>query len=271
MRANLGFTEENGIYKSKLLSEIDFINHGYTTKEGGVSEGEFSSLNLGLLTNDKWDNVVKNYHIAAEKIGFDAEKVVLTQQVHSDNIKVVTDCDAGKGLFVKSDILETDGLITSCKNLPIGVFTADCTPVLLCDKEKQVVAAVHSGWRGTLMEISKKAVLKMTDEFGSSPENIVVGLGPSIKQCHFEVKEDVYSLFCKSFGEDFIKTVTLKKGDSFYIDTDRINKKSLLSVGIKEENISVCPSCTYCENDKFFSHRQSKGKTGRQCAFIVIK
>ena len=271
MRANLCFTEENGIFKSSLLSEIDFINHGYTTKEGGVSEGEYSSLNLGLSTDDKWENVLKNYNIAAERIGFDAKRVVLTQQVHSDNIKVVTDLDAGKRLYVKSDILETDGLITNCKNLPIGVFTADCTPVLLCDKEKRVVSAVHSGWRGTLAEISKKAVLKMMDEFGLSPENIVVSIGPSIKQCHFEVKEDVYSLFCKSFGEDFIKTVTIKKEDSFYIDTDRINKMSLLSVGIKEENISICSTCTFCESDKFFSHRQSKGKTGRQCAFIVIK
>ncbi len=270
MRAREEFTCENGVIKSKTLSEMPFLRHGFTSRHGGVSEGSYSSLNLGLNTDDSRDNVLENYRISAERIGFDVNRLVLTEQVHSDKIVCVTEKDCGKRLFLKSDITKTDGLITNCKNVPIGVFTADCTPILLCDKNKKVVAAVHSGWKGTLLEIGKKTVQKMSNIFFCDPKDIVAVIGPSIKKCHFEVKDDVYSKFCESFGTDFIEKVSEKVQESYYIDTDLINKSSLMSAGILEENIKICPSCTFCESDKFFSHRASGGKTGRQCAFITI-
>lgn len=270
MKANSAFTEENGVIKSRMLSDVEFIRHGFTTRSGGVSEGAFSCCNLGLNTADSAENVIENYRLAAERIGFKPERLVLTQQVHGDKIKIVTENDCTKGLFLKNSILNTDGLITNCKNVPIGIFTADCTPILLCDKVKKVIAAVHSGWRGTLLEIGKKAALLMRREFYCNPEDVIAVIGPSIKKCHFEVKEDVYMEFYKKFGADIVESVTEKKADRYYIDTDTINRKSLVSAGILNSNISICGCCTFCESEKFFSHRASGGKTGRQCAFISI-
>ncbi|MBP3337357.1 MAG: peptidoglycan editing factor PgeF [Clostridia bacterium] len=271
MRVNSGFTEENGIIKCIDFEKIPFISHGFTTKEGGVSKGVYFSCNLGLSCDEPFENVLENYNIVARKIGFDAKRLVLTKQVHSDKAVRVTEKDCGNRLFGKGEVVECDALVTNEKNVPIGVFTADCTPILMCDTEQKVVAAVHSGWKGTLSEIGKNTLALMQNEFGTKPEDVKALIGPSIKKCHFEVKNDVYSLFCEKFGKSFIDSVTDIKGESFYIDTDSINVKSLVSAGLKEENISLCPRCTFCENDKFFSHRASGGVAGRQCAFIVIK
>lgn len=271
MRVNSGFTEDNGIIKCDDFAKIPFILHGFTTKDGGVSRGVYASCNLGLSTEEPFENVLENYRIVSEKIGFDVKRLVLTKQVHSDIARIVTQEDCGNRLFGSGRVYECDALVTNEKNVPIGVFTADCTPILMCDTENMAVAAIHSGWKGTLSEIAKNTLLLMKSEFGTNYENVKVSIGPSIKKCHFEVKNDVYFLFCEKFGKEFIDSVTDKKGESFYIDTDGINVKSLVGMGVKEENISVCPRCTFCENDKFFSHRASGGEKGRQCAFIVIK
>ena len=271
MRVNSGFTEENGIIKCRDFEEIPYICHGFTTRLGGVSGGDYRSCNLGLSSGDKFENVLENYRIVSQKIGFDVKKLVLTRQVHSDIVRVVTHKDSGNRLFNEGRVYECDALVTNEKNVPIGVFTADCTPILMCDAKDTAVAAIHSGWKGTLAEISKNTLSVMKREFGSKAENVLVVIGPSIKKCHFEVKNDVYSLFCEKFGRDLIDSVTEVKGESFYIDTDSLNVKSLISAGIKKENIKVCNRCTFCESDKFFSHRASGGKTGRQCAFIAIR
>lgn len=152
----------------------------------------------------------------------------------------------------------------------MATFYADCTPLLILDPYKKVIASIHSGWRGTLLKIAQKTVLKMNSVFGSLPENLICVTGPSIKQCHFEVKRDVYNEFEKIFGESIAKN-TICKNDKFYIDTDSLNVNSLISIGLKKENISVCHFCTFCNNDIFFSHRGDGGITGRMCAVIELK
>lgn len=271
MRVEPCFSFSNDIFRAKLLNSVSFISHGFTTKLGGVSKDVYSSLNLGLNTEDDRYNVLKNYEIAAEKIGFDIHRLVLTKQVHSDNIRIVSSKDAGKGVFLDNDLKDTDALVTNEPNLPIGVFTADCTPVLLCDINKKVIGAVHSGWKGTLSSITNKTVMLMQKNFHVNPKDILCAIGPSIKKCCFEVKNDVYSLFCEKFGKNYMLDKTTKSGESYFIDTDSIIVDSLVSMGILEENINVCKMCTYDNPDLFFSHRKSGGKTGRQCAFIVIK
>lgn len=245
------------------------VRHGFSTRLGGNSTGALSSLNLGLHTEDERKTVLQNYTVFCDAVGVDREKLILPHQVHSAEVKIVTKTDAGKGLVRESDLGDFDALVTAEKGLPIGVFYADCTPLLLFDPTQRVIAAVHSGWRGTLARIGRKTVQIMRRNFGCQPENILAAFGPSIKQCHFEIGGDVFADFCQSFGARKLYG-SLKKGEKYYVDTDRLNIGQLLEEGLREENISHCDICTVCRRDTFFSHRGDGGKTGRMCAVIEL-
>ncbi len=263
---------DNGVvfYKDTMLDATNLVCHAFSTRIGGVSKNAYSFLNLGTTTDDEQKNVQKNFRLFSEATKIPVGCMVLSNQVHDDAIRIVTKEDCGKGILKKSDILRTDALITAEKNVALVTFYADCTPLLLLDTKKKVIASVHSGWRGTLLKIAQKTVLKMVNTFHSDPKDIVCAIGPSIKQCHFEVKRDVYDTFVLEFG-DLAKQNTVQKGDKYYINTDALNKDMLLYSGIPQNNISVCPLCTYCNNDVFFSHRGDGGLTGRMCATIMLK
>jgi len=262
----------NGVefYKNKLLEESKLVNHGFSTKIGGVSKNAYSSLNLGINTDDLDLNVRNNFYLFTEAIGTKLESLVLSDQVHSDKIHTVEYKDCGKGIIYNSDIKGVDALITNKRNVALATFYADCTPILMLDTVKKVIASVHSGWRGTLLRISQKTVNKMVKEYDSDPKNIICVIGPSIKSCHFEVGKEVFDEFKDVFGEEAILN-SYFKNDKYYINTDALNVISLKKAGIVDENISVCPLCTYCNNNLFFSHRADKGKTGRMCAVIELK
>lgn len=257
------------VYKNKMLERFDFVNHAFSTRIGGVSENAYSSLNLGVNTDDEKNAVLNNFMLFAKAIGTDASKMVLSNQVHSSNIRIVGKEDTGKGIIKESDIKEIDALITAEKGICLATFYADCTPVLILDTKNLVIASVHSGWRGTLSKISQKTILKMKEEFGSSPKDLVCVTGPSIKQCHFEVGEEVFNEFKTVFGKICDDNTFFKNG-KFYIDTDALNYQSMIEAGVLKENISICPICTYCNNDTFFSHRGDGGKTGRMCAALEL-
>lgn len=265
------FKASNGalIYKNKMFEKFDFVNHAFSSRIGGVSTDAYSSLNLGVNTKDKKSAVLNNFKIFAEAMDTEVSIMVLSHQVHSANIRTVTKNDCGKGILKQSDIREVDGLICAEKGVAIATFYADCTPILMLDTKNRVVASVHSGWRGTVSKIAQKTVFKMRDEFGSLPSDIICVTGPSIKQCHFEVGEEVFSEFESSFGS-LAEKYTIRKNNKFYIDTDALNFSSLVESGIPKENIDICPLCTYCNNDIFFSHRGDGGKTGRMCASIEL-
>lgn len=261
----------NGVhfYKNELLERTGFVNHAFSTRIGGVSKNAYSSLNLGINTDDDKSDVLNNFNIFAKAIGTDVSKMVLSHQVHSANIRVVGKKDLGKGILKESDIKEVDGLITSEKGVALVTFYADCTPLLILDTKNRVIASVHSGWRGTLSKIAQKAVIKMQNEFGSLPKDLICVTGPSIKKCHFEVGEEVFNEFKAEFKKS-CEINTIFKNNKYYIDTDALNYESLVDVGVLKDNISICPICTYCNNDIFFSHRADGGKTGRMCAVIEL-
>lgn len=239
------------------------IKNGFTFRTGGVSCGKVEGLNLGFRVGDKDEDVLENYRLAAEDLKLDFSSIVASRQTHSANIRIVYNSDRGKGVTKESDIFETDGLVTGEKNLPLVVFSADCYPVILADKEKKAVAAVHSGWRGTKQGISKNAISVMEEEFGVCIENIIVAVGPGIGKCCFEVEEDV----AKEFEPEFVNE---KGGGKFLIDLPSVIKRTLLSTGIKEENVYFSDRCTVCENDKFYSYRAHKERTGRMGAFVSL-
>jgi len=261
MLNEISFGDRRYLYLREL-SEIG-IKNCFTTKCGGKSKGKIEGLNLGFRVGDNKVDVLSNYRLVAEDIGLEFENMVASRQQHTDNIRIITNEDAGKGVTKPSDIFDTDGLVTGEKNIPLVVFSADCYPVLLADKEKNAVAAVHSGWKGTLLDIAGKAVEIMTERFNVKPENIVAAVGTGIGSCCFETKEDVASKFDKKY-------IYREINGSYYIDLKGMIKDSLLKRGVLEENVFLSKRCTMCENDLFYSYRSHRDKTGRMGAIISL-
>lgn len=264
-------TAKNGVvfYKNELLDDVSFIRHAFSTRIGGVSKDAYTSLNLGRNPRYNETEVLENYRLFSDAIGIPMEHMVLSDQVHKDKIHVASLADCGKGLLIPSDISDTDGFITNQAGVALVTFYADCTPFLIADPVKRAVSSVHSGWRGTLYQIAQKAVLKLMETYGSNPKDLICVSGPSIKQCHFEVGHEVYEEFFSVFGER-AKKHTMFQNEKCYIDTDALNLLSLTDVGVLPEHIAICPKCTYCKKDIFYSHRGDKKETGRMCAVIEI-
>ena len=162
---NLGFVsrknKELEYFIIPSFEETGLVRHCFTTRRGGVSKGEVSSLNLGLKRKDTRENVLINFEIICKEINIDDKKLILSDQVHSDKIYIADKSDWGKGLYTKSDIIGYDGLMTMQSGVPICTFYADCVPLFFLDPCRKIIATVHSGWRSTLLEIGSKTVEKM--------------------------------------------------------------------------------------------------------------
>lgn len=250
--------------QSDDFNKLGGVKHCFTTRLGGMSRGHIEGLNFGFRVKDDHSSVVSNYKLTAKDLGFSFDRMVLAKQTHTDNIRIVTEADCGKGITVESDIEDTDGLITSCVNVPLVVFSADCTPILMYDAEKNVAAAIHSGWRGTVKKIAARAVEIMKTEFKCNPKDIFAAIGPHIRSCCFEVDIDV----SKNFNECYV-TVD-KASNKATVDLLGVNISMLEDCGILSENISYSDECTKCRSDKFYSYRADKERTGRMCAIIQI-
>ncbi|MBZ0156656.1 MAG: peptidoglycan editing factor PgeF [Alphaproteobacteria bacterium] len=182
----------------------------------------------------------------------------LPLQKHTDRV-VVVDHDLEPGI--------ADAVVTNRAGVLIGIQVADCVPLLLYDRKRQVVGAVHAGWRGTGAGILKGTVHAMGERFSSDPSDILVAVGPSIKGCCYEVGHEVVEAVRKASGEgEYYR----KKGEKYYIDLPLANRLQALSLGIPPENIWVSDECTFCLPHKYYSYRFGKGTTGRQCGFIGI-
>ncbi|MBE7035830.1 MAG: peptidoglycan editing factor PgeF [Ruminococcaceae bacterium] len=265
-----GFTYEGGrVLCCDAFSATGLVKHGFSTKKRGSSTGIFSSLNLGVHTQDQPDNVEQNFSLFCGDVSIDPEHLVLSQQVHGTVIHRAGKEDCGKGLYRESNLKEIDGLVTNEPGVALATFYADCTPILFLDPKQKVIASVHSGWRGTVQKIAQRAAMTMMRAYGCNSEDILVAMGPSIKQCHFEVDEDVYLEFLLHF-RGMAEKCTIKKNNKYYIDTDTLNVYSLLQMGILQEHIYTSKSCTYCNEELFFSHRRD-GETGRMCAVIELQ
>ena len=250
-----------------LLADGITAPHCFTTRLGGVSRGSLSSLNIGIHRGDLWENVLKNYEILGNALGFDSENLVLSHQTHTDIVLRVGKEQAGAGLFAP-ELPECDGLITNEPGIALAVFTADCTPILLHDPVTGAVGAVHAGWRGTAASIAAKAVEAMAREFGCRPENIRAAIGPNIGACCFQTDADVPDAMLEAFGEE-AKAFITPKADKYYVNLKEINALVLRRAGVRHIDIST--ECTVCQCHRFWSHRVTKGDRGSQGAIIVCK
>ena len=248
-----------------LAAENIPVSHSFTGRMGGVSEGYLSSLNLGMHRGDDPENVAKNYKIVAEALGFDPNKLVFANQIHSNIVRVVTEEDC-LGSLSHRDYPECDALVTNAPGVAIAVFTADCTPILLYDPVTGAVGAAHAGWRGTAAGIAQKTVEAMVCAFGCDPKNIRAAIGPNIGVCCFETHSDVPDAMLDALG-DRAKPYIFPQGEKFRVDLKGINAHFLRRAGV--ENIEIAKECTVCESHRFWSHRVTKGKRGSQIAIIV--
>lgn len=263
----MDFTELNIADRSYLrcdrLSEQGIIN-GFTRRTGGASRGKIEGFNFGFRVGDDPESVRQNYRQLAEDLGVDASRIVCARQQHTDNIRIVTESDCGKGTTeADSDIMDIDGLITNIPRIPLVVFTADCVPLLLCDPRTGVVAATHAGWRGSVKKIGKKTIELMQAEFSCEPSDIIAAIGPSIGPCCFEVGCDTAELFDEQYR-------TAEPNGKYRVDLWSLNRDDMLSAGVKPENIYIAGECTICGADKYYSYRVHKEHTGRQVAVISL-
>lgn len=249
-----------------LQAENIPVPHAFTTRFGGVSTGINASLNLALNSQDTLENVETNLRILADALGFDPEKLIMTRQIHSDMVRVVTQQDH-LGLCHR-DYPACDGLVTNTPGVALLVFTADCTPLLLYDPVTGAVGAAHAGWRGTAKAIGARCVEAMVRNFGTNPKDIRAAIGPNIGFCHFETDADVPEAMRAAFGKE-VNPFIEKRGDKYHLDLKAINALVLRRAGV--ENIVISGDCTCCQPDRFWSHRVTKGARGSQGAMIVCK
>ncbi|HPT77727.1 MAG TPA: peptidoglycan editing factor PgeF [Candidatus Atribacteria bacterium] len=243
--------------------------HGFSSRQGGVSTGECSSLNLSLKRKDLPENVRKNFEIFCDALGIDTGRMVFAVQAHGDKVAAVDEKDRGKGFMRGSDITEADGLITDKPGVALVTFHADCVPLFFLDPEKKAIGLAHAGWRGTIARIGAKTIAAMQDKFNTDPGDCLAAIGPSIGQCCFEVDKPVADGFRAAFpqhAERLIEPI----GEKYHVDLWLANKIQLIEAGIREENITIAGMCTACNKDMFFSHRRDLGRTGSHAAMIML-
>ena len=240
-------------------------SHCFTTRLGGVSQGFLSSMNIGTSRGDDPENVLKNYEILGNALGFDPHNAVLSRQVHSDIVRVVGKENRGAGLYT-AHLEDCDALVTREKGLALVIFTADWTPILFWDPVTGAVGGAHAGWRGTAKAIAARTVETMTREFGSRPEDIRAAIGPNIGGCHFETNLDVPEAMRKAFGPE-VEAFIRPRGEKFYLDLKQINAMVLRRAGVR--HIEISDACTCCSPELFWSHRILGQNRGSEGAVIV--
>ena len=247
--------------KSKKLKKFKIIKHGFFNSVGGVSSGQYKSLNCGIGSKDKKINVVNNLKIISKKVSIKKNKLVLLRQIHSNKIYQIKKIPKKK--------LVGDGIVTNSKNIAFGILTADCAPILFYDSKKNIIGAVHAGWKGAYKGIIKK-VIKFLLKNGSESKNLVAAIGPCISQKSYEIKKDFKNKFLNQSkkNEIFFK----KNKNKTYFGLNKYVYYQLKSLGLKK--IDIIDKDTYNPKNNFFSARRSIHKKendyGRNISIIMI-
>ena len=248
-------TRADPLIRPSLFDDLPGVAAAFSTREGGVSEGPYASLNLGLSTEEDDETVWKNRWTFTEALGFTPEQLALAGQVHGDDILSVDEPGLFRGY---------DGLVTDRRNLLLGITAADCTAVLLGDPEARVVGACHSGWRGTVARITPKTVAAMR-KLGADPSNTHAWISPCISERHFEVGPEV----AEQFDDDYVTQPA--NGRNPHVNLKAALRDQLRDAGLPTAQIEVDPQCTFADTDTFYSHRAEGGTTGRMMGVIGMK
>lgn len=253
-----------------MTSSVIPAFHAFSTRIGGVSAGEFSTLNFGSNRGDDPSAVKENYRRWCALFDTAEDGCCVTRQVHGDVIKIVSSAD--RHVPMSEIPYEADGLVTARKGLPIFCFTADCVPVILCDEKGKSAGAVHCGWKSSVADILKNTVDAMR-ELGTEPGDIRVAIGPSIGRCCFETDSDVPEAIGKYLSGDTEGLWDIR-GNKFYVDLREANRRRLIQLGLDPEKIDLSEECTVCCHDKYWSARYTARhglKRGSLSAGIVLR
>ena len=255
-----------------LLEQTGIVNHGFSTRIGGVSEGIFSSMNLSFSRGDDEASVRENFKRMAEAIGVEPNSLIFAAQTHTTNVRKVTAGDKGKGIVCPLDYQDVDGLITNEHGICLTTFYADCVPLFFIDPVHKAIGLSHSGWRGTVGKMGQETLRRMKEEYGTDAKDVIAAVGPSICQDCYEVSEDVIDKFKEAFDEKYWSELFYKKeNNKFQLNLWKANEIILLEAGVHRENIAVTNVCTNCNSDVLFSHRATKGQRGSLAAFMALK
>ncbi len=252
-------------FSASSLAAIDGVQHGFFTRRGGVSNGIYASLNCGPGSRDDAANVTENRARVAELLGAEPGRMITIFQKHSADA-VVADKPWQDG-----KVPEADAIVTATPGLAIGILTADCAPVLLCDGEARVVGAAHAGWRGALSGIVEATVAAMT-KLGAKPERMTAAIGPAISQKAYEVGADFVEQFLAGEPDSAAFFITDEGSGEPHFDLPGYVGERLARAGVGA--ITDLGLCTYCEETRLFSYRRSQhhgeGDYGRQISAILL-
>ena len=263
------YQEENGvgIYSLPALSAVSGFSHGFSARTGGISKGSLASLNLSFTRpGEKRETVMENYRIFCRAAGIDPDSMVMDTYEHGTTVRRVDHTDRGRG-WTREPLPPCDGLITDDPYVTLVTGHADCMPFFLLDPVRRASGMVHAGWRGALGRIGFRTVQRMREEFGTAPEDLVAGVGPSISQTHFEVSSDVADAFREAFPD--IPCIAPGKPGKSHVDLWMVAAKQFMEAGIRPEHIHIMGVCTY-EDLKLYSHRREHGDTGGMAAYLRI-
>ncbi len=250
--------------KSKKLSKFSKIKHGFFNKKGGISSGIYKSLNCGIGSKDKKSNVKRNLEIVRKKIGTKSNKIFLVKQTHSNKFIFLN-----KKSKIKTRSISVDAIVSEKKRVPIAILTADCVPILIYDNHKEIIAAIHAGWRGAYKNIIKKVIQFMV-KIGCNPKDMVAAIGPAISKKNYEVQLEFKKKFLKKDKKN-IKFFNTKKNKINFDLKAYVKNQIKLTLVNKIDSINID---TFDQKNNFFSARKSlklkEDDYGRNISVIMV-
>ncbi|MXZ81225.1 MAG: peptidoglycan editing factor PgeF [Gammaproteobacteria bacterium] len=250
------------VIRSASMASLSGIAHAFTTRNGGVSEGEYSSLNCGRFSGDRPERIEENHRRVLKALG--ARRLISLRQVHSARVHTIDPSWNGR------EMVEGDGMVSTDPGMALGVMGADCAPVLLADPENGVVGAAHAGWKGALSDITGNVIGRMC-ELGARRESVVAVVGPAIQQSSYEVGREFMDRFIESGGTGCERFFDLSR-DSIHFDLPGYVVERLKSQGVR--HVDCLPHDTCSMTEEFFSYRRNckRGETryGRQVGAICL-
>ncbi len=247
------------IYQSNLLKKFKNITHAFTSKDGGISQAPYATLNLAFHVGDKNSDIEYNHQLLAQKLNYNKDSLIHMKQIHSSKVHIIEKNDTF------DNPKECDALITNKKNIPLMVMVADCAPVLFYDPFNEVIAVAHAGRAGAFQNIVKNVLDIFVQKYNSEVKNIYVSVGANIQQCCYEVGSEI----AHEVKQLQIEYALKEQEKSFFLSINAILQKQLLKEGVRKEHIEFADECTCCNNKKYFSYR-AHGVTGRFCGIIYL-
>lgn len=264
---NICTSDGVAIVRADNLSCIDGLEHGFSTRIGGISSAPFDSLNLGLSRNEPRENILRNFRILSDSFSIDYNTFAVVNHEHGSNVLRLDKNDGGRGLC-REPLPFSDGLITNDPGVTLVTAHADCSAVFLYDKVTQSIGLAHAGWKGTFKRVGQRLCERMVSEFGCDPSNIIAAIGPCICFDCFEVDAQLGEDFKNEFGYDGIVKPG-RKGKS-YVDIEAALAIQLLEAGVVSDHLSIMHLCTYERKDLFYSYRRDGADTGSMASFMRL-